>query len=593
MTIQILPPAVADQIAAGEVVERPASAIKELVENALDAGATEIVIELNQGGKSLMRVQDNGSGMTPQEARLAPQRHATSKIAKIEDIFALHTFGFRGEALAALSAVADFTLQTRDAQSSTGTEIRFNNGQFSAENLVPLNTGTTITVENLFAPVPARQQYLKTDLTEYRACLRVLQAAALGRFDVGFRVFHNSELKAHWRATQDLGTRLKQIFPSEGWLELPLMQSQNASLSGWIMAPDQVPTHRQHQWWLINDRPVNDRSLSFAVEQAYTQGSGLLKPHYPAFLLQLKLDPILVDINVHPRKLEVKLAEPQEAFALVKQAVGARLADWSRLPINSLATDSGAGISLGIEPAKGSPLASKNFGSHPFFPPKAHAAFRSSSAAMGSSAVPQFSAENSLPPEISELTLLGQVAHRYLAASSADGFFLFDQHALHERLLFAELSQKWQEKQLTPQVLLIPQMVELDLVLVSFLVEQKSALQDLGFEFELLEDTKLNFLAVPAGLEKIDLLAWCQDFGRHFSAEKIGELPTERLARRCLEYASCRAAVKFGDPLTPEEGQALLDQFLALPEWRNLCPHGRPNHQFWTWDTLDKNFGRL
>ncbi len=322
MSIRILPSHISDQIAAGEVVERPASVVKELVENALDAGATQIEVLIEEGGKKLIEVRDNGIGMSPDDAMKYVLRHATSKIETIDDLFQIQTFGFRGEALAAISAISRFTLVTKTMNAREGTRIEIQAGAKPVISNAPANEGTTVRVENLFYPTPARRQFLKTDATEERSILREVQNFGLARPDVNFKLVKDEKLWLDLPAVANEANRIPQILKM-GESELMAIQGElnGILLSGFISRPGTCQRTRKNQFLFVNGRAIEDGKISFAVREAFVQSAGIERHLHPVFVLFLKIDPILVDVNVHPRKREVKFAEPAEIFALVKKTV--------------------------------------------------------------------------------------------------------------------------------------------------------------------------------------------------------------------------------------------------------------------------------
>lgn len=589
MSIQILPPEIQNQIAAGEVVERPASVVKECIENSIDAGATHIEIRIEEGGKHLIQITDNGSGMSPEDAEKSLLRHATSKIKSIDDLFSIQSYGFRGEALAAISSVSDFELVTKREQDPQGVSITEKNSLTPT----PANNGTTIIIRNLFSPTPARLQYLKTNETEYRQCLKVIQSFALSNPAVSFKLYKDDSL------TLDLPTstqsdRILQILKKSSNQLIEVSNSQAYKLSGFTSAPGHYAGNRNHQYLFVNGRHIEDHKLSFAVREAYVQSCGIEKHLYPVFVLFIDIDPILVDVNVHPRKTEVKFAEPGEIFSLVKNTV-----------ISSLKTQnypsSGGARGDAIFPKANSHTPKTSYKSSSTFN---HALFQSAESfaqkheERNQSNIPAHydtfnnpDPTNHQPSATSPLTAITQIQNKYILAKSDEGLYLFDQHALHERLRFEKLYRQAQNKKIETQKLLIGQEVELSEDQISLIHENKNELEKLNFKINFPSDTIVEVVETPALLANEDFTQLFQDFVQYFESDQIGENIYERILRKILEYKSCRGSVFFGDEMKIGEMQQLLDEFQST-EWKLLCPHGRPNHVFWNYEEIDKMFHR-
>jgi len=585
--IQLLPSSVADQIAAGEVVERPASVVKELVENSLDAGATQIEVTIEKGGKQLIEVEDNGSGMSREDAEMSLLRHATSKIKNIDDLFALQTFGFRGEALAAICAVSKFQLLTKTESEAHGTEIKVLGGSNKRVSEAPANTGTQIKIQELFFATPARLGYLKTDETEYRQILRVVTQFALAHPEVSFSLEKDGRQTLHFTSVSSSQARIGQVLKSHAEHLLPVTsRSKDVQIKGFVSEPGQCARNRTHQYLFVNGRAIEDFRLAHAVREAYVQSAGIEKHLHPMFVLFLTLDPILVDVNVHPRKTEVKFAEPQEVYGRLKMSVVKAL--------QNMVTHSPS-PTASFTPAFSAP-------SRPAFSPQEN--FAKSLFGHGPARTHKIpthhppqnfsSGEAQLPPQGGEqerLILIGQIDNKYIAAQSSEGLYLFDQHALHERQRFEIFWNKYQTESVQSQKLLIPQEVNLSDEDISLLYENKAELLKLGFEASFPTDHQIRVTCAPSLLSEQDLHHTLGDIIQYLREEKIGESVTDQVMRKLLEYKSCRGAVMFGDKLERPEMQKLLDDFQTTG-WRNLCPHGRPNHVFMAFADLNKQFHR-
>ncbi len=592
MPIHVLPSDVADQIAAGEVVERPASVIKELVENSIDAGATEIIVRVDEGGKKLIEVEDNGRGMNESDATKCILRHATSKISQVDDLFSLQSFGFRGEALAAIASVSEFELATKTKEASNGTLLRCQAGKPISVTTTALNAGTRISVKNLFEPVPVRLQYMKTEATEYRAIYKEVVYFALCHENISFQLYKDGKLVLDLPQS-DLSQRLGNLLKLDANIFCKVDSSgPNLSVSGWVGRPEQAVKSKTHQYIYVNQRRIDDFRLYYAVREAYLKSCGIEKHLYPVFVLFLNVDPILVDVNVHPRKLEVKFSEPFEVFSFLKKSVIASLEQGSDSPIsfNPSYKHGKPTPSISDHPT-GSQISKGN----------------SFSQTLLRNSTPSFSELNqtrsfqvpatepqTLPVrhanEEASLRLIGQLDNRYILAEGERGLYIFDQHALHERQRFERLLVEAKEKSVSVQKLLLLQPIELSKDELLSLQEHQEVLTSLGFSL-VFSDDQLEVLALPSILSGANLDHLFQDFASFFEDESQELHSIELLLRSTLERQSCRGSVMFGDPLTELEMQTLLNDF-AETDWKLLCPHGRPNHVFFSSDDLSKMFHR-
>ncbi len=598
MTIRVLPSSISNQIAAGEVVERPASVIKECVENALDAKAQNIEIYLSGGGKQLIRIVDDGVGMPESDLPKAVLRHATSKISQTEDLFHLQQYGFRGEALAAVSSVSDFVLTSRTTTADQAYRLAGKAGQFEAIEPEAANEGTTVLIENLFAPVPARLEYLKSDEAEYRACVKEIYGFALANPTVSFQVFKEAKLSLDYPATT-LEDRVHQVLKkAANDLCAVDYQTPNLVIKGFTSQPGKGLSNKNQQYLLVNGRRIEDHRLAYAVREAYVQSAGIEKHLFPAFVLHLEIDPILVDVNVHPRKLEVKFAEPGEVFGSVKTAIIRALESVSYQGIENPNSQSGA------VPVSGSAFQAPRFETAPS--PRQISGGNFFNRNLAATTLPSFAdrheqLNHSAPAAVkfedlnqsaeSEIRLIGQADNKYIVAQVASGIYFFDQHALHERQRFETFWQEYKKSSLTAQALLVPDVIKLSETEVSLLHEHKAVLADLGFALDFVADDEIAVTAVAELLVGQDikaLLEACVSFLEH---EKIGENVSDQIMRKLLEYKACRGAVMFGDHLEREEMEKLIQDFDST-DWKLLCPHGRPNHHFVPFSELDKHFHR-
>jgi DNA mismatch repair protein MutL len=579
MPIKILPQNVADQIAAGEVVERPASVVKELVENSLDAGAENIDVYIGNGGRTLIEVRDDGRGMRREDAEKCVLRHATSKIQTIDDLFSIRSFGFRGEALAAISAVSKFELVTQCEGDEVGTSVKISGGSDVQISDASSNIGTLIRVQDLFWTTPARLEYLKTEETEYRAIVKELTNFALAKYDVSFKLFKDGKPTLDFPRTESSEQRVEQVLKTLSTDLLPVngKLAQN-ELTGFVCRPGTCAKTKNHQYLFVNGRRIEDFKLNYAVREAFAQSAGIEKHLHPIFVLFLQTDPLLVDVNVHPRKLEVKFSEPREIFSLIKNSVVSALQkNSSVIPPSSLIPAEAGTQSI---PARSAPTAptlnfshqnvQRNFNTPSFAPQE------------GVSKEPTLDAP---------LTLIGQVENKYIMAQSDEGVFFFDQHALHERQRFEQFWEEYKQKKTNIQKLLTPQIFTFTEEEISLLHEHRDEIVKLGFAISFPADDQVGISEVPAMMSEKNLEQVLQDIMLYFSEDQIGEHVGDKLMRKLLEYKSCRGAVMFGDPMQKEEMKKLLDDFQTT-QWRNLCPHGRPNHFFLSFEDLNRKFHR-
>lgn len=617
--IKILSPEIANQIAADEVVERPVSVVKELVENGLDAGAASIEIHLKNGGKTLIQVKDNGTGMSPQDAQNCVKRHATSKINNIDDLFTIQSFGFRGEALAAISSVSRFALITKTQNQETGTQIQIGHSSEPITQTVAASVGTTIRIEDLFYNTPARLQYLSKDETEYRHTLTLIQELSLSHPTVTWRLFHNDQEKIFFPAATDEQDRFCQITKKNTQDCLKIEQTfRDWTLTGIIGQPGTGIPHKKHQYLAINGRVIKDYRIAHAVREAYHQTCGIEKHLQPWYYLSLQMDPILVDVNVHPRKTEVKFSEPQDVYAGVKHAVMTKL---QSLNISVSVPNNQSQDNSSHQEAKSplSPLTRgrhgnndrssfekvENFNQQLFSPSNSFSSFgerydRSISSSLNlrgdlEGIEPQLISREANKNETktdlpSSFTLIGQLHNQYILAQSMDGLWIFDQHALHERQRFERFWNEYQNAEKKWQSLLVPLQINLTQLQVSVLAEHAAKLENLGVKGQVL-DKAYHITSVWTLYGKKDLEKIFEQLLEHLETYDAAENPADQIVRKLLEYKACRGSVMFGDTMQPAEMQKLLDDFVT-GRWQHLCPHGRPNYWLISAIDLEKKFHR-
>lgn len=616
--IQALPDQLISQIAAGEVIERPSAVVKELLENALDAGATQITIRLEQGGVKRIAITDNGRGIAPDQMPLALARHATSKIASLTDLENVGTLGFRGEALASIASVAQLTLTTRTKDAAHAWEITGS----QHGTVVPASgaPGTTIDVQDLYFNTPARRKFLKSEQTEYGHCAEVVRRIALARPDVSFSLSHNGKTVDHWNVGE-FAKRSAHILGDEfAAARLPLDESAGPlRLHGFVGLPTASKARGDAQYFYVNGRFVRDKLLVHAVRAAYQDV--LHGDRYPSYALSLELDPALVDVNVHPSKIEIRFRDSRSVHQFVFHAVSRALAATSAtafgaapapqaagpLPWMNEQPQSGAGVPL--RPAF--PAARGNAGNYGVSQDTASygALFRpgvQSSLDMRDSgpATPYTSAAITTPTDESALAnnnalpaddyplgfALAQLHGIYVLAQNSKGLVVVDMHAAHERILYEQLKNALDENSMFVQPLLIPVTFYADAIEVGTAEEHQETLSALGFDIAVMSPTTLAVRAVPALLKNADAQTLARDVLRDVREYGGSRVLLER-RNELLGTLACHTAVRANRSLTIPEMNALLRQMEAT-ERADQCNHGRPTWSLLALSDLDKLFLR-
>ncbi len=596
--VRRLPDALVDQIAAGEVVERPASVAKELVENALDAGARRVRVEVRDGGAALVAVTDDGSGMGPEDARLALERHATSKLASAEDLGRLASFGFRGEALPAIASVSRLRLRSRPRGAATGVELRVDHGRLVEEREAAGPEGTRVEVADLFAGIPARRKFLKSAATEWGHVADWLSRAALALPEVHFDVARDDRPALAWPAARDPLERIAAVLSErEAESLVPASGEEGAlRLRAFVSRPDAHRATAAGVHLFVNERPVRDRLLRHALLEVYRDW--LPRGRFPTALLFLELPAEAVDVNVHPAKWEVRFADPQAVHRLVRRslrdAVGQR--GWlggqgaapGPAPARGFAESGG---SAGAPwPRQGGPAPAPSEG-----PP---GDWRLAAAHEERAAAPLLAdAEPEPALRFGDLRCVGQLLGTYLLVETKQGLLLVDQHAAHERVLYERLRAAWLEGGAPRQPLLLPVTLELDAVRVAALARDPEATARLGFEVEPFGETAAVVRAVPALLAEYDPARLVRNLADELATASPGDAAEASAVRR-LEVAdhlfatmACHAARRGGDVLEADEQRALLDSLDSIP-WAPTCPHGRPVAVPVTLAEIERRFGR-
>jgi DNA mismatch repair protein MutL len=592
--INLLPSDLANQIAAGEVVERPASVVKELIENAIDAGARRIQVYIELGGKRLVRVEDDGEGMSPEDARLSLERHATSKIQRADDLAAIHTLGFRGEALPSIASVSHFVMKTRLRGDLAGTEIRVNGGAVSAVQEVGTPEGTSIEVGDLFYNLPARRKFLKTDTGESTQVSRVVTQFALGYPEVGFALTSGPRAMFNWPAVAKFEDRLYQVFGERPDL-VPVGKALSGfSIKGFVAAlAEQGPT-RGAQNVFVNRRIVKDKTIAHAIIEAYSNAS--IKERSPEVHLFLEIPADRIDVNVHPTKAEVRFRDQSFIHEAVKHAVADAIGKGAvpelQLLPNSyrdampIAQSIPNVLSGGIYPSRWMPGGSAVVPGVPV--PVPAGTFEPGTGTFGTgTGTLEPGAAESLKPMIP----LGQFRDTFIIAVDADGIAIIDQHVAHERVLFERVMEKLSSGRLESQRLLEPMLIDLSPEGRQALLSHADDLDRLGFGVDDFGGDTLRVTGVPAVLGPEDAMTAIRALAEDLEGLDRGREVGDAL-RRIAATTACHAAVKANYPLTHEKMLHILDE-LRRTAYSTVCPHGRPVMLRLTRREIEKNFQRI
>lgn len=604
MSVKQLPETLINQIAAGEVIERPASAAKELIENAIDAGSTRIEIATAGGGKSLIRITDNGSGMDATDLDLAVRRHCTSKISDtLEDI---RTLGFRGEALPSIGSVAKLTITSRRAGDAAGSQVAVVGGKNSGVKPAPANPGTVVEVRDLFFATPARLKFLKTERAEAGAITEVVKRMAIAFPKIRFVLSGSDRSTLEFPATgDDHLARMAQVLGPEfrdNAIEIDAMR-EDVALSGFVGVPTFHRGNSAHQYAFVNGRPVQDKLILSAIRGAYAES--VPAGRYPVAVLSITLDPALVDVNVHPAKADVRFRDPGLVRGLIVGAIREAL----HREGDRAATTGASGMMRAFRPgfpsAQPTPRTPWGAATSPFRPLDTQIAndfseqvqSRFDTLTMPAARADAVIAEPvAMPaaPEAAPRYRLGaaraQLHENYIVAQTEDGLVIVDQHAAHERLVFEAMRKALDNKRLASQVLLIPEIVDLPEEDCDRLVAHASELDRLGLSIERFGPGAVAVRETPAMLGEVDAASLVRDL-----ADEIAEWNTAGGLRSKLEYVAatmaCHGSVRSGRRLKPEEMNALLREMEATPG-SGTCNHGRPTYIELKLSDIERLFGR-
>ncbi len=576
-SIKILPEVLSNKIAAGEVVERPASVVKELIENSIDARSSKIVVEIKKGGRDLIRVSDNGVGMDPDDAPLSVERHATSKISDEKGLFSIATLGFRGEALPSIASVSDMEIVTRSESSDVGTRILVEGGRIKDVGQIGAPTGTMVSVNRLFFNTPARRKYLKTDQTEMGHISDTVSRTALSRPDIHFKFFHNGNVLGNWSPASGLLDRIADVL--KGGLESNMnevnYESGNVSARGFVASSDVTRTTSRGLYVHVNGRFVRDKMLYHGIIQGYR--GRLMKGKFPVAVLFVTLPLDQVDVNVHPSKSSVRFQAPRQIHDTVAKAVR-----------GTLETSGYIGW------AKTAPRSEPAGRARPYRIVRSEARVSEPTPEPISKAYsPPVEATAHLWPQapFSSLRVIGQLHNTYVVCESEGGLVLIDQHAAHERILFEDLKASYPDSKMSTQGLLIPERLELSYREADILDALLKDLNRIGLDVEQFGGRTYLVRSVPSILAGKPVGPLVMEI-----VEKIAEVGLasglDRTMDECLATMACHGAIRANERLSVEQMNALLRQLDGL-ENADHCPHGRPIVVRRSLYQIEKDFKRV
>lgn len=605
--IHVLDENTANKIAAGEVVERPSSIVKELVENSIDACSQHIEIEIADGGISFIRITDDGSGMSPEDAQLSILRHATSKIRLAEDLSSIHSLGFRGEALPSIAAVSKFSLTTRlhDNQ-SLATYIEVAGGITTDVREAGGNVGTTIVVKDLFFNTPARKKFLKTAATEASHINDIIVKLALSYPTIAFKLINNGRLVLSTPGNNELEDTLTSLYGQKIAPDILPIYFENTAesihISGYLGKPTLLKSNRQWQTFIVNSRVINSRSIAKALDNAYH--SLLPKSGYPLAVLNITVNTETIDVNVHPQKSEIKFSEEQKIFRSVYKAVTDVLSA-AHNPTQLAATAELKNFNTyHYTPTNSSSYNSSFKGHQPQYPntpmPTTIAwqedplPFTTARTAMehDSNIFQDRRPTTEILPNLQTeehftLQPLGQVDDCYIISKGHDGLYIIDQHAAHERILYDKMSEH--TDRIPSQQLLVPLFMDCDGTETTIILDYQDTFHKLGFSLELVGPNTMRISELPSDIplgEAENSIRQILEF-----IQNMHNPSPQELRHNCLQIASCRAAIKAGEPLNMRQMQALISE-LCNTKLPYTCPHGRPAMIRFTPNDLDKMFKR-
>jgi len=585
--IKLLSDNLINQIAAGEVVDRPSSVVKELMENSIDSKSSTIIVDVKDGGLSLIKIKDDGFGMTEDDLLMSVKRHATSKISKEEDLWNIFSLGFRGEALASISSVSRLTLRSKKDKVLSGSELNIEGGNLVSKTDTAMQVGTEIIVRDLFFNTPARKKFLKKESTEFSNISFTFVSIALSHLDISFKLIHNGKVIYDLVKTDDLTLRIADIFgKTTSELLIPIYYgAKDLKISGFIAKPSLSRSSQKHQYFFVNGRYIKHIGLSGVIKQAYK--TLLMEHKNPVFFIKIDIDPSKIDVNVHPRKLEVRFSEQQSIIRLMYSLV-------------KNALDKGDLMPKGFSESKR--YMSDSFPS--FLPSSStYSQNRNVDVQTAINFTKHISQENNnLFNEFennfesnndnldTQMRAISQLSNSYIVAQKDSELILIDQHAGHERVRYEELMDQFESQKKEIQILLLPHTIDLSNEEFILVEENLKIFTDLGFDISPFGGKTFLINAVPRFLSNEDIndtfLGVIDDILNNKTPNKF-QGKTEEI----ITYMSCRSAIKFGQKLNIDEMQSLIDQMSKLKR-PYTCPHGRPTMVSLTMTELEKMFGR-
>jgi DNA mismatch repair protein MutL len=590
--IALLSEQVANQIAAGEVIERPASVLKELIENSLDAKATQVDVQVRGGGRSVLLVTDNGWGMSKDDALLCLERHATSKLKTSDDLMRIASYGFRGEAIPSIASVSKFRLRSREPEAIAGTEVIVSGGKLVDVHETGMAPGSQIEVRSLFFNMPARRKFLRTEATETAHIKQQMILAALARADVGFSVIYDDGAPERWPAGQALRDRIASIYGEEFVRQMVPLEAGDGSLrlSGFVGQPGISRASRQEEHVFVNGRPVIVRTIQFALQEGYH--NSLMRGRFPVCVLFLEMDPDGVDVNIHPAKREVRFHDDMRVRQFVVQAVQRTLQEFHATPV---AVQAPAPWKPAFYPAPQPP--SFNAPLPPMLnlrpeltAPQVVQSDLSIPASV--SYAPPVPPRPHAPENALGLRVLGVVANLYLICEGSEGMVLIDQHAAHERVLFEEMLRRVSKQEVLSQKLLLPVTIQLPPREADFLKDQLETLNQIGVGINEFGAGTFLIDALPPMVKTRDVAEFMRTLVVDLEEAGGETRKSRRLGEEVIAKTVCRHAVKANDTLRPDEWDKLVKDLLEC-DLPYTCPHGRPTMIQMGLDELEKKFGRV
>jgi len=577
--IRVLPQSISQAIAAGEVIERPASVVKELMENAVDAGSSEITVELRAGGLQLIRVVDNGEGMDQEDVSVALQRYATSKITKGEDLYNIHTLGFRGEALPSICQVSKMSLQTRTPHSLSGTKVICEGGEIKSISEIGCPTGTEVEVKQLFYNIPVKRKFLKSIRSELRSALSHFLRLSLSHPAISFRLIHDSRTSYEYLKTEFPLVRIEAILGKEIYSHLQAIGFEDGGIriSGYASLPSFSKKNGEFMFFYVNQRFIKDRMIYKAVLDAYRRI--LPSSQFPVVILSISLPSSAVDVNVHPTKAEVKFQNPDKVYQAVFVAVRMVLERGpSQLEETVPKEERGELFHGSVHPS----LFRQEIPSPP--------SFLMSGKEEGSLTVREEGGEPWNTGERSPYTVLGQIRGTYILCEGEGNLVFIDQHAAHERILFEKFKREYQSGSIISETLLLPLLIELSAEESFVLESSREVLKDIGFEIEPVGEKLFAIRSVPSFVDQKDPKEFVRNILSELSfLEKDGK--TEETIHAVLVTLACHSAVRANFLLKREEMDKLVETLIPFHPF-TTCPHGRPVFFILPLDELGKRFKR-